>query len=378
MYGLGGMWYRAAEYQTEAQCMEFLGRLKPALAERPNKKDDLLTISFGTPEGKNYAIALGFPTPETIALAESLFERPAVTLSGQDLAYARQKVSELRRGAGISDEEAGAQAGERLRSMGLPEPFAQSITGTYTHDLAADRQAHQLAPESTGEIPHIVPGSAVFPVNLKDIPPGVRGQVARARAEAMCRQKQDDRPFFVRYRSYIDDISLDEVFDIHVAIYKELLRITTPYLFTDSAMKLFQAVHAPEKHDFPIPDSPICLELATPLELPYGVVKALCVYNMRGREAIERLQKKYPKMGIENARMQHETLYRVEAINTDMQIVVVETYDIESGQWVYLSQHECPTNKCTPHPGQGYGRDDTIVVEPCKACADRTSFWASC
>lgn len=381
MDGIGGMWYRAAEYETQEQCMEFLGRLKPALAERPNKKDDLLTISFGAPEGKNYVIALGFPTPETKQLTESLFERPAVTLSNRDLAYARQEVSKLRRNAGMSDELAGALAGEQLQNMGVPGPFVQSIKEDYTHSLATDHQAREGAEDATGEAPDTPPiGSAVYPVSLKDIPPEIRGQVAKARAEALRKQKQDARPFFVRYRSYINDISLEDVFDIHIAIYKELLRLLTPYLFTDSAMQLFRAVHESEKYELPIPDSPLWIEFTTPIQMPYGFVKALCVYNMRTHEAIEQLKKKYPKLGdIDKLRIPHESLYRVEGIDEDMKLRVVETFDVETRQWVYTPQHHCPTGECTKYEGRGYGsgQDSNIAVQPCQLCQEHTAFWAA-
>lgn len=224
------------------------------------------------------------------------------------------------------------------------------------------------------------PGSPVYAVSLKDVPREMRAQVARIQADARRKHMEASRPFFIRYRAYVDDISLNEVFDIHIALYKELLRTTTPYLFTDSALKLLQTVQDPGQRALPIPDKPTWIELIQPLEMPHGTVKALSIYNMRVPEALERVKRKYPGIGdIDRFRIHHTMLYRVDLIGPDMQLLTAETYDAESGQWVYLPQHQCPTGACRKYKGRGYGSgyDDDIAVAPCTECAKRTAFCAS-
>jgi hypothetical protein len=351
--------------------MEFLSRLKPPLAARPNANDNLLTISFGTPAKKNYVIALGFPTPQTIALAESLFEKPPVTLTQEELMFARQEVTAFRRNQGISDRQASEHALKQARELGLSEPFAQSLAGSYAQDLTAEA----LEPVEPA------PGSSVYPVNnLKEVPYNMRAQLAKMQADVRQKHKDASRPYFVRYRAYVNDIPLDDIFDVHIAVYKEILRTVNPYLLTESAMKLFQAVWEADKQDFPIPDRPTFLELATPIEMPYGTIKALSIYCMRVPEAVEQVQRRYRDLAdIAQFRKHHEFLYRVDVLAEDMQILTAETYDAETQQWVYLPNHQCPTQECTTAPGQGYGsgREDNIVVLPCNACRVRTVFWAS-
>lgn len=102
--------------------------------------------------------------------------------------------------------------------------------------------------------------------------------------------------------------------------------------------------------------------------MPYGVVKALGIYNLRGDAAIERLRRKYPKMGLEHLPERPGSWYRIELIGSDLWMLDSETYDAETREWIYLSDHQCDTCQ----------RDkNREIVQACSDCKERTGYWAS-
>lgn len=369
-YGADGMWYRAASYATKEQCLEALQKIKSALAARPSAGDNLLTISFETPKDKKYVMALGYPEPETIALAESLFEQPPVTLSTGDLTYARHEVAKLRRSEGISDEEAGARALAQARNLGIPEPLAQSIAEEYIHDQ----------PETASRAPlsKIAPGSPVYKVDRKDVPREVRPQLARVQEEGRRKARERTYPFFIRFRYHIEEIAKEdkEGFDLSIIIYMQQLRFMFPYLFTSSAMQLFQTVLDSSKNDFPIPEHDVWIEFQTPVETPHGRVKAFAIAKVNNRTLLEQIEHKYPKIPLTQFEdVRQKPLYRVQIIDNDMQFIATEHYNRESLQWVYPPDRECPTHQClTEKRGEPV---ENMTVHPCSSCKACTSFWAS-
>jgi hypothetical protein len=246
---------------------------------------------------------------------------------------------------------------------------------SYRTPVLRDAQTHEevahLSPEITSESPYKgpAPGSPVYPVQLKDLPQPLRAQAARAQSEVIRKAKEKARPFIVRYRSKVDEIAATaDEFDFQLALYQETLKTAVAYLFTESAMRLHRAVWDQGRHDLPIPDTALCIELVTPIEMPYGVVKALGIYNLRGDEAIERLRRKYPKMGLEHLPERPGSWYRIELIGSDLWMLDSETYDAEGREWIYLSDHQC--DACQ--------RDQNKeIVQACSACKDRTGYWAS-
>lgn len=343
-YGPDGMWYRAASYDTQEQCLAFLGRVKPLLAAR-NGGDDLVTISFGTPEGRRYVMALGYPVPETIALVESLFEGPPVTLSKDEITYARLEVTKLRQRAGVSDTQAAAQALGRLRNMGVPEPAAQTIAKDYTKHLL----------EGSSPVSEPVAGGTPSRPGKKDL--------SRERA----------RPFFVRFRSHIDEITREELVGPSIAVYKEQLRAMTAYLFTASAMKLFHAVHEPHKQNLPIPGNDVFLEFPSPLDTPHGIIRAFVLTRVNNPVAVAEVERKNPGLkGLSQREgFSGHMLYRLQAIDDAMQIIATENYDGDLARWVHA--YECPTGTCVIERQAG----EEKIIQPCDTCVARTAFWGA-
>ncbi len=245
---------------------------------------------------------------------------------------------------------------------------------SYRTPVLRDAQTHEevarLAPSITGESSYRgpAPGSPVYPVQLKDLPQSLRAQAARAQADAIRRAKEKTKPFIVRYRSHVDELAASSPFDFKVLLYQEVLKTLTPYLFTESAMRMHQAVWEKERRDLPIPDTSICIEFVSPIEMPYGVVKALSIHNLRADEAVERLRRKNPKMGLEHLPDRPGYFYRVELIGNDLWVLDTETYNAQTREWVYLSDHQCDECK----------RDrNNEIVQPCSTCQERTAYWAS-
>jgi hypothetical protein len=365
-YGPDGMWYRAASYDTKEQCLEFFNSIKPVLASRPNAGDNLLTISFGTPDKKYVTAALGYPEPETIALVESLFEQPPVVLSKDDLIYARREVAKLRRAEGISDEEAGERAWAQARNLGMPEPLARSIAQGYTHDLA---ETHSDTPDSEPAI-----GSAVYKADRKDLPRELRSQAARMQEELRRKARERARPFFVRFRSHIEEVTREEDFDLSIAIYIEQIRAMNAYLFTESALRLFHAVHEPHKHDFPIPTSDLFIEFPSSLDTPHGSIRAFAISQVENPIAVAKIEHKYPGFkGLSQVEegLKENARYRLQVIDDAMQFIATEGYYVDLGKWVHSKG--CPTGACITEQRAG----EEVMVQPCNACIIRTTFWAS-
>ncbi len=270
------------------------------------------------------------------------------------------------------------QRREERRAQGTGSFESHELTQiNYRTPVLRDAQTHEkvthFSPEITGESPYRgpAPGSPVYPVQLKDLPQSLRAQAAQMQADAIHKAKEKARPFLVRYRSKVDEIAATaDEFDLQLAMYQEMLRIAVAYLFTESAMQLHQAVWEQGKRDLPLlPDTSLCIELITPIEMPYGVIKALGIYNLRGDEAIERLRRKHPKLGLlEHLPERPSSWYRIELIGSDLWMLDSETYDAQRREWIYLSDHQC--DACQ--------RDENKeIVQVCSACQDRTGYWAS-
>lgn len=368
--GPDGMWYRAARYDTQEECAAFLGTLKPALAARKNPGDNLLTISFGTPEGKNYVVALGYPTPETIALAESLFEKPPVTLSQKDLTYARQQVTKLRRGAGMSDQEASARALERTREMGLPEPFARSIASDFIEGLGGDR-----------------PGEP-FTAQLAQPSPAMPGLQAGAKLAIQ------RLPFIVGYQQLsamdvqgqaqdFEDVTQGGARTVATAmnaIIDRKLRRADKYQFNSSAIAMLETVRDSGATTWLPLKNNLWIEFTQALNTLHGSdVKALWAHDMNMASLIPEVAPASRDRNLHDSLMGRSELYKAywsfNVITARCAELFDFTYEPARERWVYLASHKCPSGQCTYPRLETYR--DLGECSPCLECQNALAYWAS-
>ena len=92
--------YHAARYTTKEECWQFANKVTPLLKAHNCSQDD---FAFGVaPYGDDYyALAMGYPTSETVAYVESLFEEPpaklppeVIELAWNEALRAREKAQE--------------------------------------------------------------------------------------------------------------------------------------------------------------------------------------------------------------------------------------------------------------------------------------------
>lgn len=376
------MWYRAAQYDTKAECMEFNERLKKALDQRRDKKDNLLTIAFETPAGKKYAAAIGFPTEETIKFAESLFEKPPATLSREDIHFMQAEVRELRRGAGISDQWASEYARQRLEEAGAPKEFIQNTVEDYLSDESPTIPGQVAKVEALGDNPpNLPPGT---PVKIQTIP-FIKGyqSLSEARQQQHVQTAlQANYPGAYVAEAIDSGVGVDTITNTIQRINRAKLKAADKYLFTPSAMAVHNAVFRRGQHDWIDQTRHVWIEVQEPFKTPYGDnVKAVYLYRSFPLEEIVYITppKQYPTLyrGMIHTYAGQERQWSLGVIDMRCNDLYDFTFDLDASRWVYLASHQCPYGECS-YPIPADMEAGTLgVCTPCPRCQAACDYWAS-
>jgi hypothetical protein len=360
-----GMWYRAARYDTKEEALEFINRVKPMLRTREDPTDNILTVTFGTPENAVYAVVLGYPTPATIAYVEKLFERPAIVLSQEELHFATLAVKNMRRDAGVGDQEASAWARQRLQGLGAPDDLVAQVAQDFAGEPG--RSFDAVAGSGSPALPGLQPGT---PLKITPIPFIIGYRDLQARGIASTPDK-----YHVQRSAGTDTLQ-----DTMNTIIARKLKRADKYQFDASAIAMLDTVIDTHAQDWLHLQNNLWVEFAQALNTAHGAdIRALWVHSMDLQGDIKEVAPPGQEIQVYRLMMERNALYKdfwsFNIITARCKEMFDFTYDMAGGRFVYLYSHVCPYGDCGyPIPETRYTLGE---CSPCLQCQSALAYWAS-
>ena len=158
-----------------------------------------------------------------------------------------------------------------------------------------------------------------------------------------------------------------------------VLKASTKYRFTPSAITLLNGVFEPTKTDFIRPDNHIWIELDTPISTPYGEnIRAIYAYNAYPLTEINRVipetKDKHLHDVVLKSFVPHLTHWSLDVIGVRTNTIFDFTYDTLAKCAIFLGSHMCPYNQCK------YIQEANLVEAvclPCDTCKAAIVYWFS-
>ncbi len=182
----------------------------------------------------------------------------------------------------------------------------------------------------------------------------------------------------------IPERTADELTTLIQKVNASCLHSARKYIFTESALKMHQAVFQPDVTAWVMPSAHIWIEPYAAINTPYGErVKAVYASLTWPVADIRRVMQRADAYArrlevlLNNIYEGYGTYWTLHIINERCKLIYDLTYDMERGAWVYLATHLCPEKQCQ------YVKDADITSAqpglciPCQRCKEAVNFWAA-